>query len=142
MGKVKKNHNLEKKKFFKNVPWYISLFRWCTYCVKVSLKFIKNCGRRSKSKIRQKSKKYSLKKKFQSYQHQIWIWWLASYCAYSELYNNDLPLFRKTRRISPLKVASVIPLHKGGDESSMNNYRPVSILPVFSKIFYLYRNLI
>ena len=34
-----------------------------------------------------------------------------------------------------LKIASVIPLHKGGDETLMNNYRPVSILPVFSKIF-------
>ena len=34
-----------------------------------------------------------------------------------------------------LKIASVIPIHKGGDEMLMNNYRPISILSVFSKIF-------
>ena len=34
-----------------------------------------------------------------------------------------------------LKIARVIPLHKKGDHANMNNYRPVSILPVFSKIF-------
>jgi exonuclease III len=35
---------------------------------------------------------------------------------------------------SELKVAKVIPLFKSGDTLSLNNYRPVSILPVFSKI--------
>ena len=34
-----------------------------------------------------------------------------------------------------LKVANVIPLFKAGNNMSVNNYRPVSILPVFSKIF-------
>ena len=34
-----------------------------------------------------------------------------------------------------LKVARVVPLHKGGIESHINNYRPVSILPLISKIF-------
>ena len=34
-----------------------------------------------------------------------------------------------------LKVANVIPLFKAGNIMSVNNYRPVSILPVFSKIF-------
>ena len=34
-----------------------------------------------------------------------------------------------------LKVAKVIPLYKGGDSMLLVNYRPVSILPVFSKIF-------
>ena len=33
-----------------------------------------------------------------------------------------------------LKIAKVIPLHKRGDTASFNNYRPVSILPLFSKI--------
>lgn len=33
-----------------------------------------------------------------------------------------------------LKVAKVVPLHKAGDASTLNNYRPVSILPLFSKI--------
>ena len=34
-----------------------------------------------------------------------------------------------------LKVAKVIPLYKGGDSMLLVNYRPVSILPVLSKLF-------
>jgi len=34
-----------------------------------------------------------------------------------------------------LKLARVIPLHKGGSKDCPNNYRPVSILPTLSKIF-------
>jgi len=34
-----------------------------------------------------------------------------------------------------LKTARVIPLHKKGDKSELNNYRPVSNLSVFSKIY-------
>ena len=34
-----------------------------------------------------------------------------------------------------LKMARVIPLYKGGDSKYLVNYRPVSVLPVFSKIF-------
>ena len=34
-----------------------------------------------------------------------------------------------------LKVARVVPIHKSGDATSCNNYRPISVLPVFSKIF-------
>ena len=33
-----------------------------------------------------------------------------------------------------LKIARVIPLFKSGDESTFTNYRPVSVLPAFSKI--------
>ena len=32
------------------------------------------------------------------------------------------------------KVARVIPLFKSGKENDINNYRPISLLPVFSKI--------
>ena len=34
-----------------------------------------------------------------------------------------------------LKIARVIPLHKSGDWNDIANYRPTSLLPVFSKIF-------
>ena len=34
-----------------------------------------------------------------------------------------------------LKVASVIPGHKGGSKKQIDNYRPISNLPVFSKVF-------
>ena len=35
-----------------------------------------------------------------------------------------------------LKLARVVPIHKGGDETDLNNYRPIySVLPILSKIF-------
>ena len=33
-----------------------------------------------------------------------------------------------------LKIANVVPIFKSGDETIFTNYRPVSVLPVFSKI--------
>ena len=36
---------------------------------------------------------------------------------------------------SKFKLARVIPLHKGGCKQDVNNYRPISILPLISKIF-------
>ena len=34
-----------------------------------------------------------------------------------------------------LKIASIIPLHKGGSKTEATNYRPISLLPLFSKLF-------
>jgi hypothetical protein len=36
---------------------------------------------------------------------------------------------------SEWKIARVVPLHKKGSRSVLDNYRPISILPVISKIF-------
>ena len=35
----------------------------------------------------------------------------------------------------PLKIARVIPIHKSGSKNEIANYRPISLLPVMSKIF-------
>ena len=42
-----------------------------------------------------------------------------------------------------LKIAKVTPLHKCGDSSSLSNYRPISVLPCFSKMLerIMYRRL-
>ena len=34
-----------------------------------------------------------------------------------------------------LKIAKVTPLFTSGDAENVTNYRPISVLPVFSKIF-------
>jgi len=32
------------------------------------------------------------------------------------------------------KIARITPLHKGGDRTKVSNYRPISVLPVLSKV--------
>ena len=34
-----------------------------------------------------------------------------------------------------LKFAKVVPVHKGGDKTLVENYRPISLLTTFSKVF-------
>lgn len=41
---------------------------------------------------------------------------------------------RKGKFPNPLKTAKIVPLYKGGDSSSLSNYRPVALLPTIGKI--------
>ena len=38
-------------------------------------------------------------------------------------------------RNSEWKKANVVPIHKKGDKQTLKNYRPVSLLPIWGKIF-------
>jgi hypothetical protein len=42
--------------------------------------------------------------------------------------------FRNGKFPTDMKKTKVIPIHKSNDPSQMNNYRPISLLPAFSKI--------
>ena len=43
--------------------------------------------------------------------------------------------FKSSSILSCLKIAGVTPLHKKGNKDFKENCRPVSILPIFSKVF-------
>ena len=44
-------------------------------------------------------------------------------------------LFRPSVFPDGLKIAKVVPVYKSGDKNDIKNYRPISLLPVISKIF-------
>ena len=44
-------------------------------------------------------------------------------------------IFQSCSIPSDFKFAVVTPIHKGGDTAVFHNYRPISVLPVFSKVF-------
>ena len=52
---------------------------------------------------------------------------LLAYIMNRSLASGSFPQF--------LKIARVIPIFKAGDPNQLGNYRPISILPIFSKIF-------
>ena len=47
------------------------------------------------------------------------------------IFNNS---FLQGKFPDKLKYASVTPIHKDGSKLLLNNYRPISILPLFSKV--------
>ena len=49
----------------------------------------------------------------------------------SYIFNNS---FLQGKFPNKLKYASITPIHKGGSKLLLNNYRPISILPLFSKV--------
>ena len=50
----------------------------------------------------------------------------------AEIINNS---FKDGKFPSPLKLAKVVPIHKNGKKCDVTNYRPISLLSSFSKIF-------
>ena len=56
--------------------------------------------------------------------------WFSNHLV--ELYNFSLV---KSIFSSVLKIAQVTPGHKSGAMDRVDNYRPISVLPLFSKIF-------
>ncbi len=50
------------------------------------------------------------------------------------LYHIIFKSFETGKIPEQLKIAKIVPIHKGGDKSLPDNYRPISLLPNFSKI--------
>ena len=58
--------------------------------------------------------------------------------AYTHLYTPLFHVFQLSlsQGIFPdsLKIAQITPIYKAGETTSLSNYRPISVLPCFSKI--------
>ena len=53
----------------------------------------------------------------------------------SPLINICNKMLAQGKYLQRLKFSLIKPIYKSGDKSSPSNYRPISLLPVFSKIF-------
>ena len=51
------------------------------------------------------------------------------------LFNQKLYCINKGVFPNALKIAKILPIYKGVDRDIASNYRPITILPHFSKIF-------
>ena len=60
--------------------------------------------------------------------HVIQIAWRVTFCF------ND-SIIRSSIFPDELKLAEIIPVHKEGDTTDKANYRPISLLPIISKVF-------
>jgi len=58
------------------------------------------------------------------------IEWIS--CPLAHIINS---IFQTSSIPDAFKFAVVTPVHKGGDAATLTNYRPISVLPVFSKVF-------
>ena len=61
-------------------------------------------------------------------------------CIINQLNTNKVVVPMGLKQIYPtcLKTAKVVPVDKAGDKNEVTNYRPVSILSIFSKIYKYY----
>ena len=60
---------------------------------------------------------------------------LSAFSMYENLTHIFNISFRSGMFPDKMKVAKVIPIHKTGSKMELSNYRPISLLPIFSKIF-------
>ena len=59
----------------------------------------------------------------------------AVYCIASHLSNLINYSFDKGFFPDPLKIGKICPIYKAGEQTNVANYRPISLLPLFSKIY-------
>ena len=80
---------------------------------------------------------------FRSWMGVCVIWWykIKRYFYHSTFFHIVRPIthiinmsFNTSIVPDPLKIAKVVPIYKASDKSLRNNYRPICLLPIFSKL--------